>query len=84
MKAYETEALMRRRLRQIRKAKGVTHKEMAKRTGLSKSGISEIESGRVNGRLSSWLYLAEVLGVTLADLCTPDGGGGSIEKKADH
>lgn len=83
MKSYETEALMRRRLRQIRREKGISHIEMAKRTGLSKSGISEIERGKVNARLSSWLYMAEVLGVTLADLCTPSGGGGSIEK-ANH
>lgn len=84
MTAYETAALMRRRLRQIRKAQRVTRDKLAELSGMSKRGIQDIETGRVNGRLETWLFLAEALGVTLADLITPDEGGGSIEKKADH
>lgn len=84
MTAYETDKLMRRRLRETRKAKGITYDEMAKRTGLSKNCIGGIERGDVNGGLLAWLFMAEALDIDLADLCTPDGGGGSIEKKADH
>lgn len=84
MKAYETLEIMRRRTRQIREAKGWRREDLAKRAGVSKTTIEELENGRVGGQLYTWVYIAEALGIDLADLCAPDGGGGSIEKKADH
>ena len=56
------------RIRELRKARGLTQGELAERVGLSRSYLAEIESGAKpvnNLRLGR---LAEELGVTEADL----------------
>lgn len=56
------------RIREIRKEKGMTLVEIARRTGVAQATLSRIETGVMIGTLESHEKIAEVLGVGLADL----------------
>jgi transcriptional regulator with XRE-family HTH domain len=56
------------RIGQLRKRKGVSLRELARRAGVGLATLSRIESGEANPRLSTLLQLAEVLGVFVGDL----------------
>ena len=56
------------RIRQLRKTKGVTLVEMAKKTGVAQATLSRIETGTMTGTLESHEKIAEVLGIGLAEL----------------
>jgi transcriptional regulator with XRE-family HTH domain len=56
------------KLSQLRKRKGVSMRELARRTGLGVATLSRIESGEANPRLSTLMELAKVLGVFIGDL----------------
>lgn len=56
------------RIGQLRKRKGVSMRELARRTGLGVATLSRIESGEANPRLSTLIELANVLGVFIGDL----------------
>lgn len=80
-------------LREIRRSQGVTLQQVADGSDLSKSFVSQIESGAANPSISSLKRIADVLGVPLAALfnsveppeATEDGGSrlsGQSEKTA--
>jgi DNA-binding XRE family transcriptional regulator len=48
--------------------RGLTARELAEKTGLSASYISEIESGRKEGSISAMKKIAEVLGLDLDEV----------------
>jgi len=59
------------RLRALRKRWGLSQYEVARRSGLSRSFISDLEAGRRQPRLLAARSLAETLGVEVSDLCDP-------------
>jgi transcriptional regulator with XRE-family HTH domain len=56
------------RLRRFREAKGITQYRLAQLSGLSKEGISKLEEGATDPRLSTLQKLAAALGVPVARL----------------
>ena len=59
------------KLKQLRKAIGdPSQQEVARRSGLSRSFISDMESGRRQPRLLAARSLSQVYGVMVEDLCT--------------
>lgn len=56
------------RLKSIRRARNVTLRELAAGAGLSKSFISQIESGSVNPSIASLTRIVEYLGVAPSEL----------------
>ena len=62
-------------LREQRRRLGLTQAELAARTGLARSSISEIERGREHISLERAERLAQAVHSTLADLLGKSGGG---------
>ena len=56
------------RIRQLRERKGVSLRELARRSGVGVATLSRIESGEANPRLSTLLLLADALGVFVRKL----------------
>ena len=54
-------------LRELRRRKGLSQKDLASRSGIGQDSISAIESGRHQARPSTLRRLAEVLGVEVED-----------------
>ncbi len=54
------------RIRELRKAAGITQEELGERASLNYKFIGELERGRVNVSLDSLVKLASALGVTPA------------------
>jgi transcriptional regulator with XRE-family HTH domain/mannose-6-phosphate isomerase-like protein (cupin superfamily) len=65
------------KLKEIRRSKGVTLQQIADQTGLSKSFVSQIETGVANPSIGSLKKIADVLGVALGALFTNDENGAS-------
>jgi len=59
------------KLRTLRKKRDLTLRELASITGLSISGLSQIESGQIPSLLTL-LHLADVLGGDLVEILTPN------------
>lgn len=56
------------KLKAIRRSKGVTLQQIADQTGLSKSFVSQIETGAANPSIASLKKITDVLGIPLAAL----------------
>lgn len=56
-------------LRERRKAIGISQEELADRSGLHRTVISDHERGRADPLLGSIVRLAEALDTTVSDLC---------------
>ena len=56
------------RIRKIRKEKGITLVEIAKKTGVAQATLSRIETGSMMGTVESHEKIAEAIGVGLAEL----------------
>jgi transcriptional regulator with XRE-family HTH domain len=56
------------KLRALRKAQGMTLEDLARTVGLSKSALSQIESGKIDPSLDTLRRLAQGLTITLASL----------------
>lgn len=54
-----------KRLRELRKEKGLTQKELGEKIGVGRTTISEYESGKIVPRQDGLVKLAEVLNVTV-------------------
>lgn len=73
----EIQALLRRigeRLREARGKAGLSVVELARRSGLSRRTLTEIEAGRTNPTLASLAALARSAGVELQELISPGTG----------
>lgn len=55
-------------VKQIRLAKAITQKDLAKEVGITRQTLSLIEKGQYNPTIKLAMRLAKVLGVTLDDL----------------
>lgn len=62
-----------RRLREIRRARRLTLREVAERAGLSESFLSQIERGRSGASIASLQRIASALELAVSDLFSPDG-----------
>ena len=60
-----------RRLRHLRKERGLTLAQVAERAGLASSQLSLMENGKREAKLSQLQTLARVYGASLADLTAP-------------
>lgn len=56
------------KLRQVRMNKGLTQVELSKKSGVSRSKISQYESGQMFPRVPTLLKLAHALDCTMDDL----------------
>ncbi|TSC87303.1 MAG: DNA-binding protein [Microgenomates group bacterium Gr01-1014_16] len=57
-----------KRLRQLRKAKGLSQEELAFRSGLHRTYVSDLERGTRNVSLENIEKIAKVLGLELSEL----------------
>jgi transcriptional regulator with XRE-family HTH domain len=71
------------RLQAARERAGVTLREVARRTGLSPSFLSQLERDRVSPSIASLKQVASALGVRVADLLAePSAGDGVVLRRA--
>jgi len=61
------EQLIAKRIRKIRLARGLTLTEAAKRSELTKSALSKIETARISPPISTMIRIAKALGVALLE-----------------
>jgi transcriptional regulator with XRE-family HTH domain len=67
------------KLKEIRRGQGVTLQQIADQTGLSKSFVSQIETGSANPSIASLKKITDVLGVPLGALFTnSENGNGDL------
>ncbi len=64
-------SLIGKRIQTLRQRKGLTLSELAKIAGISKSTLSEIESGKVNSTITTLWSIAKALGITFGELIQP-------------
>jgi transcriptional regulator with XRE-family HTH domain len=56
------------KVRQIRRAKDLTQRELAKKMNISHQAISQIENGKITPTLDRLVEMAKILDVTLDEL----------------
>jgi len=64
---------MREKLRDARKAAGLTQQQMADKLGLTLIGYRQIESGKRIGRIETWDKLEDIFGIHQRLLRQQDG-----------
>lgn len=57
--------LLGKNIRRFRKRDGMTQDQLAEKAGINQKQISKIESGRIQARLSTYLRIANALGVSI-------------------
>ncbi len=62
-----------KRIRSLRKDRGWTQEELAHRSGLNRSYMSDVECGRSDLSLSTLHKIARPLGISIAELLTGVG-----------
>jgi transcriptional regulator with XRE-family HTH domain len=72
------------RVRSIRQLRRLTLKEVAERSGLSESFLSQAERGVTSASIASLQRIAEALGVAVSDLFAPDGTRQPRVSRADQ
>src|SRR5438552_16383873 len=63
------------RLKQHRQQKGLSHRALAKRAGVTNGLISQIEQNSISPSIASLKKILDVLSMSLADFFTSDDGG---------
>lgn len=58
-------ALLGQNIRRLRKRESMTQEQLAEKAGIDQKQLSKIESGRVQAKLSTYLRIANVLGVSI-------------------
>ncbi|HEV2426624.1 MAG TPA: helix-turn-helix domain-containing protein [Acidimicrobiales bacterium] len=64
-----------RRLRQVRRARRRTLRDVATEAGISEGFLSQIERGRANASVATLRRIASVVGVTMSELFHPEDPG---------
>jgi transcriptional regulator with XRE-family HTH domain len=67
-------AVVGRRMRELRAGRRLRLRDIADRSGLSESFLSQLERGRANASVASLLKIAEALDITVADLFDNQAG----------
>ena len=63
---------MENQIRALRKERGISQEDLARRCGVSRQTINAIENNKYDPTLSLAFRLAQVLGLTVDALFTPD------------
>lgn len=71
------------RLRALRRARRLTLRDVAERTQLSESFLSQLERGRTGASIASLQQIAAALGLAVSDLFAPDGGDRPLVLRRD-
>ena len=71
------------RVRSIRQVRRLTLRDVAERTGLSESFLSQAERGRTSASISSLQRIAEALGVAVSDFFSPAETRGPLVLRRD-
>src|SRR5206468_7736481 len=79
-----TEVDVGERLQALRRFRRCTLREIAQRSGLSESFLSQVERGRSSASIASLRRIADALGVSMADLFGPDGVQGPRVLRRDE
>jgi len=66
-----TSQLFGERLRERRRARGLTQSQICEQTGLTKAYVSLVERGRANPTLDTMIKLAEAVGAEAWDMIRP-------------
>ena len=74
---------MHEKIRELRKAKGLTQKQVADKVGIHNSYISQIENYQINPSLLIAICLADVFNVSLDELVCRDFKGGKEKCQQD-
>ena len=64
---------MENRIRELRKAAGISQEELAKRCGVTRQTINAIENNKYDPTLALAFHLAQELGTTVDQLFRPAG-----------
>lgn len=67
-------AVLGTRIKELRSIHGLTQEELADRSGLFRTYVSRIESGRANPTLTMLYQIAAAFGVDVRELLTPAAG----------
>lgn len=68
MKASDRNKLLGRRIRELRKERGLTQEQLSEKVGKTDEVISNIETGAASTRLSTLFDIADALKVSLLDI----------------
>ncbi len=72
-----------KRIKEVRKQKGMSQDELAERADLSSQYISQIETGRKKGSLPTYNKLAKALGVSIDELTGSISEGSKVLSDVD-
>ncbi len=72
-----------KRIKEVRKQKGMSQDELAERAELSSQYISQIETGRKKGSLPTYNKLAKALGVSIDELTGSISEGSKVLSDVD-
>ena len=72
-----------KRIKEVRKQKGMSQDELAERAELSSQYISQIETGRKKGSLPTYNKLAKALGVSIDELTGSISEGSRVLSDVD-
>lgn len=70
------------RIREARKARGMTQRELGERSGIAEPTIRKYESGRLNPKIETLQKLAEALDTPVCALCC--GGACAGDEKREE
>lgn len=73
-----------RRLRQVRRARRRTLRDVATQAGISEGFLSQIERGRANASVATLRRIASVVGVSMSELFHPDDDANPTVLRAEH
>ena len=77
-------AVVGRRMRELREGRRLRLRDIADRSGLSESFLSQLERGRANASVASLLKIAEALDIKVADLFDDQGGRPQVLHKFER
>lgn len=71
------DAIIGQRLQMLRKSRGLSQRELARRAGLTHGTISCVERNKISPSIGTMRQILESLGLTLSDFFAPEGGTSS-------
>lgn len=74
---------MSNRLKELRKSKELTLKDIQEQTGIKRSTYSDYENGKTEPKLAVWKQLSKFYGVSVMELMDPEDFMNSIRKSAN-
>src|ERR1700690_3394052 len=72
------------RLREVRRQRGITLKQVAEAVGVTESFVSQVERGPANPSVATLRRMAEALGETVASLFVGSGSTGMVVRAGER